>query len=133
MDYKVKLKNIRESCVLIKIPNDAQGFLAAEISKNFTNSDFVFIAKNDAEMEVMQKQVQFFLPDFELLNFYAWDCLPFDRISPKPLISASRIKSLYKLATRSEGKKFFVITSVNSLLKKTVAPNPPIEWASQMP
>ena len=123
MDYKVKLKNIRESCVLIKIPNDAQGFLAAEISKNFTNSDFVFIAKNDAEMEVVQKQVQFFLPDFELLNFYAWDCLPFDRISPKPLISASRIKSLYKLATRSEGKKFFVITSVNSLLKKTVAPN----------
>lgn len=123
MDYKVKLKNIRESCVLIKIPNDAQGFLAAEISKNFTNSDFVFIAKNDAEMEVVQKQVQFFLPDFELLNFYAWDCLPFDRISPKPLISAGRIKSLYKLATRSEGKKFFVITSVNSLLKKTVAPN----------
>ncbi len=123
MDYKVKLKNIRESCVLIKIPNDAQGFLAAEISKNFTNSDFVFIAKNDAEMEVVQKQVQFFLPDFEFLNFYAWDCLPFDRISPKPLISASRIKSLYKLATRSEGKKFFIITSVNSLLKKTVAPN----------
>jgi len=123
MDYKVKLKNIRESCVLIKIPNDAQGFLAAEISKNFTNSDFVFIAKNDAEMEVVQKQVQFFLPDFELLNFYAWDCLPFDRISPKPSISASRIKSLYKLATRSEGKKFFIITSVNSLLKKTVAPS----------
>ena len=127
MDYKVKLKNIRESCVLTKIPSDAQGFLSAEISKNFLNSangfDFVFVAKNDAEMEVVQKQIQFFLPDFELLNFYAWDCLPFDRISPKPLISASRIKTLYKLATRPEGKKFFVITSVNSLLQKTVAPN----------
>lgn len=123
MDYKIKLKNIRESCVLTRTPEDAQGFLAAEISKNFSENDFVFIAANDAEMELIQKQIQFFAPHFEVLNFYAWDCLPYDRASPKQLISASRIKTLYRLATRPENKNFFIITSVNSLLQKTISPN----------
>lgn len=122
MDYKIKLHHIRESCILTKTPADAHGFLAAEIAKNFTDSDLVYIAANDAEMEVIQKQVQFFAPDFEILNFYAWDCLPYDRASPKPMILANRIKTLYRLATRSANKKFFIITSVNALLQKTVAP-----------
>lgn len=123
MDYKVKLKNIRESCILTKTPLDAHGFLAAEISKNFAENDLVFIAQNDAEMELIRKQVQFFEPQFEVLDFYAWDCLPYDRASPKPLILANRIKTLYRLATRPSGKKFFIITAVNSLLQKTISPN----------
>ena len=122
MDYKIKLHHIRESCILTKTPLDAHGFLAAEIAKNFTDSDLVYVAANDAEMEVIQKQVQFFAPDFEILNFYAWDCLPYDRASPKPMILANRIKTLYRLATRSAEKKFFIITSVSALLQKTVAP-----------
>ncbi|MBU6140071.1 MAG: transcription-repair coupling factor [Proteobacteria bacterium] len=120
MDYKIKLKNIRESCVLVKTPSDARGFLSAEVSKNFSDSDFVFVAKDDAEMELIQKQIHFFAPDFEILNFYAWDSLPFDRVSPKALISANRIKTLHRLMTRAEGKRFFIVTSVNSLLQKTI-------------
>jgi transcription-repair coupling factor (superfamily II helicase) len=122
MDYKIKLKNIGESCVLTRIPSDAHGFIASEISKNFSDSDLVFIAKNDAEMDFLQKQIQFFLPDFEILSFPAWDCSPYDRTSPKPLILANRIKTLYKLSTRADGKKYFIVTSINSLLQKTISP-----------
>ncbi len=122
MDYKIKLKNIGESCVLTRTPNDAHGFIASEISKNFSDSDLVFIAKNDAEMDLLQKQIQFFLPDFEILSFPAWDCSPYDRTSPKPLILANRIKTLYKLSTRADGKKYFIVTSINSLLQKTISP-----------
>lgn len=122
MDYKIKLKNISKSCILSRIPNDAHGFIASEISKNFLDSDLVFIAKNDAEMDLLQKQVQFFLPDFEILSFPAWDCSPYDRTSPKPLILANRIKTLYKLSTRADGKKYFIVTSINSLLQKTISP-----------
>ena len=121
MDYKTKLKHINESCILTKVPADSQAFIATEISRNFSESDLVFVAQNDAEMEIVQKQIQFFAPSFEVLNFYAWDCLPYDRASPKQSILAGRIKTLYRLTTRRENQKFFVITSVNSLLQKTIA------------
>lgn len=122
INYKVKLKNIRESCVLIKTPRDAHGFLAAEISRNFSDSDHVFIAENDVEMEAVTKQIQFFYPQAELLTFPAWDCLPYDFTSPKPSILANRIKTLHQLTARLENKKFFIVTSVNSLLQKTIHP-----------
>lgn len=122
MDYKVKLKQIAESCVLTRIPADAQGFLAAEISKNFVSSDIIFIAENDAQIEVIYKQLQFFSQDRETLIFNAWDCLAFDRASPKPAILASRIKALYRLSSRKSGEKFFVITSVGAMLQKTIQP-----------
>lgn len=122
MDYKIKLSQLRESCVLVKTPADAQGFLTAEIAKNFTDSDIVFVAENDSEMDLIQKQISFFAPHLEVLNFYAWDCLPYDRASPKQAILSNRIKALYRLATRGKNQKFFIITSVNSLLQKTIAP-----------
>ncbi|MBP7709795.1 MAG: transcription-repair coupling factor [Rickettsiales bacterium] len=123
MDYKIKLSQLRESCVLVKTPTDAHAFLTAEISKNFKESDLVFVAENDAEMELIQKQIRFFAPHLEVLNFYAWDCLPYDRASPKQAILSTRIKALYQLATRPKDKKFFIITSVHALLQKTIAPS----------
>ncbi len=123
MDYRLKLKHLNESCILTKTPADAQLFLTAEIAKNFPKSDLVFVAQNDAEMEVAQRQIQFFAPHLEVLLFPAWDCLPFDRVSPKPAILANRIKTLHRLTTRKDGQKFLVIASVNSLLQKTIAPS----------
>ena len=122
MNYKIKLQNLRQSSILTKIPQDAEVFLTAEISKNFPHSDLVFIAQNDAEMEVVQKQMQFFAPDFSILTFPAWDSLPYDRASPKQVILADRIKTLYKLSNRKTDQRFFIILSLNALLQKTVAP-----------
>jgi transcription-repair coupling factor (superfamily II helicase) len=122
MDYNIKLKNLNESCVLTKIPGDAEAFIATEIAKNFPASDLLFIAQNDAEMELVAKQIRFFAPHLEILNFYAWDSLPYDRNSPKHLTLASRIKTLYRLATRKNNQQFFIITSVNSVLQKTITP-----------
>lgn len=130
MDYKIKLQNIAESCTLTKLPQDAKAFIASKIIENFSNknlgknsNDFVFIAKNDMEMSLIEKQIQYFAPDLKILNFYAWDCLPYDRVSPKPAILANRIKTLYSLTNRKENQNFFVITSINAVSQKTVSPN----------
>lgn len=129
MDYKIKLQNIAESCTLTKVPQDAKAFIASKIIENFSNknlgknsNDFVFIAKNDMEMSLIEKQIQYFAPDLKILNFYAWDCLPFDRVSPKPAILASRIKALYSLTNRKENQNFFIITSINAVSQKTISP-----------
>lgn len=123
MDYKIQIKNIESSSSIIKTTADSKGFLTANIAKNFPNSDLLFIASSDAEMENIQKQIRFFAPEIEVLNLYAWDCLPYDRTSPKPSILTNRIKTLYQLATRGQGQKFLIITSVNAILQKTVRPS----------
>ena len=129
MDYNVVLKQIRESVILKKIPRDAMGFVFSQIAGNFAkdskNNDLIFIAKNDNEMNLIHEQLHFFSPDitqqFEILNFPAWDCLPYDRSSPKPIISSLRLKTLYRLSTRNSSQKFIIITSLNAVMQKTLA------------
>ena len=129
MDYNVVLKQIRESVILKKIPRDAMGFVFSQIAGNFAkdskNNDLIFIAKNDNEMNLIHEQLNFFSPDitqqFEILNFPAWDCLPYDRSSPKPIISSLRLKTLYRLSTRNSSQKFIIITSLNAVMQKTLA------------
>ena len=122
MDYKIKLKNINESCDLIKTPDDSKGYVAAKLTKNFPDSDCVFIAKDDKEIENINKQIRYFLPDAHILNFYAWDCLPYDRVSPKSIILSNRVRTLYKLANKKAGQKFFIVTSINAVSQKTISP-----------
>lgn len=121
MHYKIKLKNINKSCVLTKVPAGAQGFLTAEISKNFKENDLIFIAKDDAQIEEIKEQLSFFAPHLPTLIFPAWDCLPFDRASPKPLISSARIKVLHRLLNRAENQNFLIITSINAILQKVIS------------
>ncbi len=127
MDYSVKLKQIRESTVLKKIPQDAIGFLFSQIASNFNNSDLIFIAKDDNEMNLINEQLRFFAPqisdEFCILNFPAWDCIPYDRSSPKALISSNRLKTLYRLSTRNSSQKFIIITSLNAVMQKLLAPS----------
>jgi len=123
MDYNIKIKNINESCHLVKTPDDSKGFIAAKLTRNFPDSDFVFIAKSDKEIETINKQIRYFLPDAQILNFYAWDCLPYDRVSPKSIILSNRIKTLYKLANKKADQKFFIVTSINAISQKTVSPS----------
>ena len=108
MDYRIKLKHINESCEIEKLNDDAQGFVAALLCENFAAQDVVFVAENDAQMEVIAQQLRFFAPaleeKFEIVNFLAWDCLPFDRASPKQAIAGSRIKALYNLAQKNFAK-----------------------------
>ena len=42
----------------------------------------VFVAADDAEMRGLADTVPFFAPEIEVIQFPAWDCLPYDRASP---------------------------------------------------
>ncbi len=114
----------------MRLPDDAQGFVLSQILKNFTgnftNGDCVIVAENDLQMENFATQVKFFSPEiferFEILFFPAWDCLPYDRASPKAAIASARIKCLYKISQRSSDKKFLILTTVNAVLQKVVNP-----------
>jgi transcription-repair coupling factor (superfamily II helicase) len=56
------------------------------------------IAEDEGRMAQMAQAVAFFAPDIELLTFPAWDCLPYDRVSPNGEVVARRIETLTRLA-----------------------------------
>lgn len=121
MDYKVKIRNIKESVEFESVSDDCQGFITSLTANNFQNNDIIFIAKNDAEMNIIEKQINYFNPtleeSFEILIFPAWDCQPYDINSPKNSISSDRINVLNKIINRNH-KNFIVITTANSILQK---------------
>jgi transcription-repair coupling factor (superfamily II helicase) len=55
-------------------------------------------------MAALSRALAFFAPDIEVLEFPAWDCLPYDRVSPHAGIVAQRMTTLAKLA-RVKGRE----------------------------
>lgn len=126
MHYKIKLNHLKESCEIVRLNDDAQGFVASLLCQNFVGRDIVFIAENDTQIENIEKQIRFFAPNleenFEVLNFLAWDCLPYDRSSPKQIIACERVRTLYKLANKNK-RNFLILTTANAVAQKVVAPS----------
>jgi transcription-repair coupling factor (superfamily II helicase) len=77
--------------------------LARELAKG---APVIHIARDDKRMEAMRAALAFFAPDAVVLTFPAWDCLPYDRVSPNPDISAARMATLAVLARGLPGRSF---------------------------
>jgi transcription-repair coupling factor (superfamily II helicase) len=58
----------------------------------------VHVARDDKRMEAMRAALGVMAPGLLVLEFPAWDCLPYDRISPNPEIAARRMATLAMLS-----------------------------------
>ena len=81
----------------------------------------VFIAPDDAAMRAIAESAPFFAPDLEVIEYPAWDCLPFDRASPALSVSARRLAALQKLQHRRDGPQL-VVTTINAVLQRALTP-----------
>ncbi len=68
-------------------------------------------------MARLGEALAFFAPDVEVLRFPAWDCLPYDRVSPNPAIVSERIACLARLLEPPQRPRI-VLTTVNALVQR---------------
>ncbi len=81
----------------------------------------IVIVADDVAMARMSAGINFFNPRIECLEFPAWDCLPYDRVSPSPNILNQRISVLSRLCEKREaGLSQIIITTVSSFLQRVV-------------
>jgi len=93
-------------------------YLAAEAARR-RNGLVLFVASDDAAERAALDALAFFAPDIPVLDFPAWDCLPYDRVSPKPDIEATRLATLSAIARRKpDDGGAVVITTVNAVLQR---------------
>ncbi len=75
------------------------------------------VARDDARMARLSEALAFFAPKAEVLRIPAWDCLPYDRVSPNAELVAERIATLGRLLEPPKGQRI-VLTTVNALVQR---------------
>jgi transcription-repair coupling factor (superfamily II helicase) len=80
----------------------------------------VHVARDDKRAEAMRAALAVMAPEAVVLDFPAWDCLPYDRVSPNPEISARRMATLALLADGLHGP-FVLLTTLNAATQKVPA------------
>ena len=90
--------------------------LAAFLRQQPYGRRHLHIARDGARMAALAEALRAFAPELPMLEFPAWDCLPYDRVSPHPQVSARRLDTLVRLA-RGEAAAA-VITTVGAVLQR---------------
>ena len=93
-------------------------FLLSELAKN--GRAVLHIARDDKRLAAMAEALQFFAPDVPVFTFPAWDCLPYDRVSPNAEISATRMATLAGLV-HDMTKSCVVLTTLNAAMQRIPA------------
>ncbi|WP_203292289.1 transcription-repair coupling factor [Maricaulis parjimensis] len=78
----------------------------------------VFIARDDSRAAAFVSALEFFAADIEVLRLPAWDCQPYDRISPSPRVAARRAATLARLASGDLKSPSILVTTVNAMAQR---------------
>ncbi len=78
------------------------------------------ILRDDKRLEAMRAALAFFAPELPVMSFPAWDCLPYDRVSPNADVSATRMATLAALC-RVVPKQFILLTTLNAVTQRIPA------------
>ena len=78
---------------------------------------WLHVCRDDGRMARFAAALAFFHPGLDVLMFPAWDCLPYDRVSPNGEITSRRIDTLTRLAAGAR-PPFVVLTTVNAAVQR---------------
>ena len=81
----------------------------------------VHVARDDQRLAALAQALAFFAPEIQVLTLPAWDCLPYDRVSPSAAIVSHRLAALATLSRGLEGDRpAILLTTVNAALQRLV-------------
>ena len=106
----------------IKMGGAPEGFDAQLVLRELHahGQPVVHIARDDKRMSAMAEALAFFAPDVPVIKFPAWDCLPYDRVSPNADVAAARMATLAALV-HDMPKGFVLLTTMNAATQRIPA------------
>ena len=96
-------------------------FLAGRLGAA-ADPDILHVARDDTRMARLVEALAFFAPETPVLTMPAWDCVPYDRVSPKAEIVSRRVDTLTQLADAAAAGGRLVVTTVNAVLQLVPPP-----------
>ncbi|MFQ6548238.1 transcription-repair coupling factor [Aestuariibius sp. 2305UL40-4] len=104
----------------ITVSGAPEGFDARLVLKELEAGPVVHVARDDKRLAAMQAALAFFAPEVPVMVFPAWDCLPYDRVSPHSDVSAARMATLAALV-HGMPERFVLLTTLNAATQKVPA------------
>jgi transcription-repair coupling factor (superfamily II helicase) len=116
--------------LLAGIADGAEGLVLADLARTIAAGaagaaapaiSLAVICRDGTRMAMLARALGFFAPDIETIEFPAWDCLPYDRVSPHPDVVAQRMAALARLSRAKDHERpAVVLTTVNAVLQRVV-------------
>ncbi|WP_380052363.1 transcription-repair coupling factor [Falsihalocynthiibacter sp. SS001] len=99
-----------------------EGFDAKLLLTELTKSQgaVIHVARDAKRLAAMKAALAFFAPDTVVMSFPAWDCLPYDRVSPNADTSAARMAVLASLVHELP-KRFIILTTLSAAMQRVPA------------
>jgi transcription-repair coupling factor (superfamily II helicase) len=111
--------------LLSGVADGAEGLVLADLARAIAAGDkapaisLAVICRDGTRMAALARSLAFFAPDVEVLEFPAWDCLPYDRVSPHGGVVAQRMMTLARLArVKGRERPAILLATVNAILQR---------------
>ncbi|GAA0728748.1 transcription-repair coupling factor [Sphingomonas japonica] len=115
-----KIISAKTALTLSGVPTGFLPSLLADLARA-AKGGCVFIAPDEAAMRSVASTAPFFAPELDVIQYPAWDCLPYDRASPTLRVMSERLAALHALQAGSK-KPRLILTTVNAATQRTLTP-----------
>ena len=113
---------------LTGVADGAEGLVVADLARavaarpSAPATSLAVVCRDGPRMAALARALVFFAPDMDVLQFPAWDCLPYDRASPHAGVVAQRMTTLARLARiKGRDRPSVLLTTVNAALQRVPA------------
>jgi transcription-repair coupling factor (superfamily II helicase) len=119
--------------IIGNVPDGMQPVLLARLIEERLKADSraktaaVFVARDGRRLQRMAEILGQLMPGHTIVTVPAWDCLPYDRVSPNSVTISARMTALAALTSDST-RGIVVLTAVNALIQRL----PPREIVATM-
>ena len=97
-------------------PEGYQPFVLADMAR-LEGDRLVYIARDASAATAMRNMLGFFAPDITTVYLPAWDCLPYDRLSPQVAVMSERMATLAQLPLL-EGTPHILVTTISAAAQR---------------
>src|SRR5215472_16227247 len=112
------------------VADGAEGLVVADLARSIAARpqapaiSLAVVCRDGSRMAALARALGFFAPDVAVLEFPAWDCLPYDRVSPHAGFVAQRMIALSRLLhVKGHDRPLVLLTSVNAVLQRVPPPD----------
>ena len=116
----VRILDAERPLSLTSVPRGAQPLVMADLARA-AKGRAVFIAPDEQAMRAVSDAAHWFAPELQVIEFPAWDCLPYDRASPALSVASRRLAALHQLHAGKTSSQLLV-TTVNAVLQRVLTP-----------
>ncbi len=114
-----------QSLTLSSVPDGFDTLAVADLARGLSGkvegpAVLVHVSRDGQRQQNFINGLGFVAPEIEVLQFPAWDCQPYDRVSPNTAVTAQRMTTLSRLARSktAEDKPRILSTTVNALVQR---------------